>query len=189
MRQDTFTRTIAKFDELNEDQKRKVLSNLDLSQDFEFQSKYTLEYFQDALNILGFSDIKIRYSGFWSQGDGASFTARFSVPKNSEEILSRVKELKRIYPNFEVYNIEEILFSDYEIEDEVITIHSSSSRYCHEGTVSCNNEELQSFVRHVSHDIYKALENDYEHINSDEYKIDTIEANEWEFYTDTLEMA
>lgn len=34
------------------------------------------EGFTEDLKELGFSDINIRFNGFWSQGDGASFTAR-----------------------------------------------------------------------------------------------------------------
>lgn len=34
-----------------------------------------LSYWTDALAGIGFVDAKISYSGFWSQGDGASFTS------------------------------------------------------------------------------------------------------------------
>lgn len=34
------------------------------------------EGFAEDLSELGFSEIDIRFTGFWSQGDGASFTAR-----------------------------------------------------------------------------------------------------------------
>lgn len=39
------------------------------------------EIWQSALEQIGFSDPKINFSGFWSQGDGASFTAGIDVEK------------------------------------------------------------------------------------------------------------
>jgi len=43
-------------------------------------SETTLEEWKEALEQMGFSDVEIDFSGFWSQGDGASFTAkRFSL--------------------------------------------------------------------------------------------------------------
>jgi hypothetical protein len=43
--------------------------------------EYILELWQSALSQIGFTDPKISYSGFWSQGDGANFTARIDVEK------------------------------------------------------------------------------------------------------------
>jgi hypothetical protein len=39
------------------------------------------EIWQSALEQIGFIEPKINFSGFWSQGDGASFTARINVEK------------------------------------------------------------------------------------------------------------
>jgi hypothetical protein len=39
------------------------------------------EIWQGALEQIGFREPKINFSGFWSQGDGASFTARIDVEK------------------------------------------------------------------------------------------------------------
>lgn len=44
-----------------------------------FWSEYTLEMWQDALTQIGFTNPKIQFSGFWSQGDGASFTSGMDV--------------------------------------------------------------------------------------------------------------
>jgi hypothetical protein len=42
---------------------------------------YILEFWQSALSQIGFDDPKISFTGFWSQGDGASFTAHIDVAK------------------------------------------------------------------------------------------------------------
>jgi hypothetical protein len=39
------------------------------------------EQWTEALEQLGFTDAKIAFSGFWSQGDGASFTASVDLDK------------------------------------------------------------------------------------------------------------
>jgi hypothetical protein len=42
---------------------------------------YILELWQSALSQVGFENPSVSYSGFWSQGDGASFTATIDVAK------------------------------------------------------------------------------------------------------------
>lgn len=39
-------------------------------------AEYELDVWKKALAQIGFDDAEISYSGFWSQGDGASFTCR-----------------------------------------------------------------------------------------------------------------
>jgi hypothetical protein len=46
--------------------------------------EYILELWQSALSQIGFTDPRISYSGFWSQGDGASFTAKIDVAALAE---------------------------------------------------------------------------------------------------------
>jgi hypothetical protein len=42
---------------------------------------YVLELWEQALDQIGFEDAKIAFRGFWSQGDGASFTASVDLHK------------------------------------------------------------------------------------------------------------
>lgn len=76
MRQETIVKTYLKFSELNEKQQEQVIENLsdiNICDDW-FQSTY--DYYESKLKKLGFYDVKFEFSGFWSQGDGASFTAK-----------------------------------------------------------------------------------------------------------------
>jgi hypothetical protein len=41
---------------------------------------YTFDLWKSALSQIGFEEADIDFSGFWSQGDGASFTAGINVP-------------------------------------------------------------------------------------------------------------
>jgi hypothetical protein len=188
MRTETITRTIAKFNELTNEQKAKALEALDLSDDFEFQAESTLEYYKTALELLGFSGVEFSYSGFWSQGDGASFTGSFSVPKTVKELKARIKAVKAEMPNFNLQGFSALRFSK-EDKAEGLSVYRIGHHYEHSNTVTCHHEGLKDCARSIMNDLYKALERDHDYVSSKEYKAETIEANEWEFYLDTLKIA
>ncbi len=48
--------------------------------DFDWYS-YVLDFWQHALDQIGFENAKISFSGFWCQGDGVSFTAAVDLDK------------------------------------------------------------------------------------------------------------
>lgn len=48
--------------------------------DFDWHS-CVLDFWEHALDQIGFENAKISFSGFWSQGDGASFTATVDLDK------------------------------------------------------------------------------------------------------------
>lgn len=76
MRQETIIKTYLKFTELSADQQKKVIDKQrDINIDHDW-SEWIIEEFTARLKRLGFYDIKTQWSGFWSQGDGASFTAK-----------------------------------------------------------------------------------------------------------------
>ena len=133
----------------------------------------------------------VQFSGFWSQGDGASFTGT-------------VMDIPKFLANFKGYE-----HLRAEGDDLCITIQRSTySRYVHENTVSVTTEpgrgprddfeyalwelnekqrdeeieefdkEATEFVRDLCHDLYKRLEEDYEHHTSDEQVAEAIEANQ-----------
>lgn len=76
MRQETITKTYLKFNELSPEQKQKVLDkNRHYNTDFDWFEE-SIGEFKTKLEKLGFYDVKVEFSGFSSQGDGASFTAK-----------------------------------------------------------------------------------------------------------------
>lgn len=77
MRQVTQVYTVAKFSELDKSKQNKVLEKLyDINVNDDFWSECLVEDYTEKLKKLGFYDIKFQWSGFWSQGDGASFSAK-----------------------------------------------------------------------------------------------------------------
>ena len=69
--------TVYEYDELAEKAKQKALKKL-FDINVEFDDWYTLVYEEQSEKLLkmGFIDIEFAFSGFWSQGDGASFTCK-----------------------------------------------------------------------------------------------------------------
>lgn len=188
MRQETKILTFAKYNELNEEQKLKVLENYhDLNVDHEW-CELTYDDIERQLEILGFSDIKINFTGFWSQGDGASFTAKFSVPETKHEMNKRIKAFKEYSPEDKLFNFETLTFLKEDKGTE-IEIYRINHRYYHYNTVNCNHGGLREFCREFSKDIYKRLEKDYEYLTSRKAIEETIEANDYEFNLETLKLA
>lgn len=148
MRTETITKTILKFSELNADQKKKVIEkNIDINTDHQDCLECEVESFTEKLTKLGFFNIKVQYSGFCSQGDGASFTA------------------------------------DHETIGKVYRLHS---HYSHANTIYCDNEKTQALARDLSNEFYRDLEKQWDYLQSDAAIIETLECNDYEFYSDTL---
>ena len=59
---------------------------------------YHYELWNDALDQIGFTDADIRFSGFWSQDDGASFTASVDVERLIDFLATAIKAKQRINP-------------------------------------------------------------------------------------------
>lgn len=148
MRQETITLTYLKFNELNDDQKKKVLdNNRDINVDHDWYEN-TIEFYTEKLKTLGFYDIKIEFSGFGSQGDGASFTAKHR-------------------------------------RGDVIR---SNNRHSHSNSITSDVEYIKLLARRISNKLYKDLGKEHDYLLSDEAVIETLEANDYEFNSNTLEI-
>lgn len=179
--------TYAKYNELTEAQKLKVLEKLqDLNVDFQWWDS-TYEYIKTQLGLLGFSDIEIQFSGFWSQGDGASFTASFKVP-NKKELKERIAALKEYSPDQNLFGFESLNFPKdwHGIDCKIFRI---DHMYSHYNTISSDHSGLKEFAREFSKGIYKRLEKEYEYRTSREAIEEAIEANDCEFNLETLKLA
>ncbi len=69
------------FSELSSEQKAKVIEKYnDINTDHDW-SQWTIDDWKEKLERQGFLSPEIYFSGFWSQGDGASFTAEIDLEK------------------------------------------------------------------------------------------------------------
>jgi hypothetical protein len=164
MRTETYTRTFAKFDELTKEQQTKVLDNLrDTNVDFDDWHDGVQEDFTSVLELLGFCDIKTFYTGFWSQGDGASFSAKFEIPKTKKELKARLKALNEYAPTyFKKTGLDKeflaLSFKDALLDGETHEVINQSGHYYHECTMYCDNKELQEFARGLAAKYYRDLQ-------------------------------
>ena len=131
---------IYKFSELSREAQMKVVENHGgdfVNNDYWYEWVY--EDFKDELESkYGFIVEDMSFSGFWSQGDGASFTGEFADP------IEVVDTLLNDY----LYPIEQVCLKNLV---DYIGITRDTNHYVHKYTVSCafsikdietNKEEL-----------------------------------------------
>lgn len=122
----------------------------------------TVETWKNALAEIGFLDADIRFSGFWSQGDGASFTASVDAEKIISLFVSPPAPLDQISVDADekevfapwlmrkvggVHRREDFaallpLAKDGELE---ISMHRTSRRYSHSRTVGIDLEYREPY--------------------------------------------
>lgn len=190
MRQETIVRTIVKYEELSEEQKQKVCEKLhDLHTDYAYWHEGVFEDKTKILELLGFSGVKLSFSGFWSQGDGASFTGHYNVPQNKKETNERIKKVKQYAPDFDFSMFLRMSFNKEEKEEGKLKVYRIGHHYSHEYTVKSDNISLTDFVRDFSKTLYRDLEKTHDYLSSREAIEEGIEANGYEFYIDSLDIA
>lgn len=165
--------------------------------------EFTVEHFQEELESLGFADTDFRFSGFSSQGDGASFTgdwdsAKMLTVKELKEkgiVLSDwAKELKRVLKG----NLKDI-----KAKYATFSIKKTYHHYEHEHTVSIfdakywnsRKKEQYGIPPEEEDDIlggcwtamkamYRILGKEYDYLTSDEAVEETLSVNEYKFDKD-----
>jgi hypothetical protein len=186
-----------KFNELDERTQDKVLEkHYDINVDYQDWHEGVLDYWKEKLEVLGIYKPEINYSGFWSQGDGASFTGSLGSD-GVIELLRQNKVLKKFR-----YLVDNIRKSNLDIS---VNFERTSHHYSHERTcttrldwdiygdlnydlVSSRARELEEYIEgwriDTCHIIYKSLNDEYDYQTSKEQIIESLEANEYEFDED-----
>lgn len=184
------------YPELDKDAKEKVRIWLD---DWQFD-KYDREWWTEELEKLGYSDADMSYSGFWSQGDGASISCSVNIQtfikrhKLGKEYQSLLYWLKEVYGEGGCVNIKRSHWGHYVHEkllyfdtNQIVEEFDSYSSYVKEIPEKAYNQ-LESIAGTIldevvdkSRELYKWLKSDYEYTQTEEYLIDMCEANEYRF--------
>lgn len=215
-REDYMARTIRvklyKLNELSEEIKSKVIDKFRYSQ-VEYNEWYdsTYEDFKMICDTIGVDvDLKKTYfSGFSSQGDGASFTASVDVPKlidgiNRKKYLEHApkihEEVKSFTPSFCEIDKRVLDLIKREWIDISVSIHADNrpctSRYKFEHSYTHgdkNNIEKQieyldtwidGIVSELDNLLYRLLEIEHDFLTSDDSVKEHIIASEYEFTKD-----
>ena len=138
-------------------------------------------------------DPAIYFSGFWSQGDGASFNAEYSYAKGCAKAVKdyapKDEELHRIAR--ELQDLQRHHF--YTLTARVSTSgnysHSGTMRldYCQDRNGDCGADtesDLLDLLRAFADWIYRQLERECDYLTSDESVDETIRCNKYEFTED-----
>lgn len=188
---------VYKFSELSEKAKQVAIDQYKYDEFYPYDEWYDFvkSDFHEILELIGFYNIKSYFTGFCSQGDGASFTADYAYK------VGCLKAIKNYAPNdTELYNIVKGIVSHqkdngYKLE---CSITHSGSLYSHSNTMrfdwSKNGDsyfdwynnfvesEIEQLIKDLADWYYSKLNAEYDYLLSDECIIENIESNEYDFY-------
>lgn len=195
------TVTCYTYDELSEDAKETALNKMrsTTTEYFDWWES-DFEYWKEELAKQGYEIEDIFFSGFWSQGDGASFTGSLDVLKwleatDAEDAAVAAKDLA-------LTRSLRYWLKKLGSEAAYVTI-SQQGHYYHRFTMSIDAEwsewttppkaeqqfyDLESAIldhaRDMALKIYRGLEKTHDAMTSDDYVADHIMANEYLFWSD-----
>ncbi len=140
----------------------------------------TLEYWKEKLQKTGFENAEIHFSGFWSQGDGASFDADINALK-----LIRNKRLAKLAndTNSDInFSIKKNSHSHHYSHERTRYIdHNETGRQNIDQALEVIDKEIETLRLSLCREIYSDLEKEYEDLTSEDAIKETIEANEYTF--------
>lgn len=182
------------FDELPEKIKAKVLEkNRYINTEGEEWCQFELEDWKTKLESMGFENPEISYSGFYCQGDGASFVCKSVDAEKflrSQKKLGEFKALLNAVKNGKADFSAEIFRIDHHYSHyNTISAQTEVQYYEDNNDLYITLEKLEgqfrnlvlSVAKDLSKKLYSDLEKTYEGMTSDEAVIDTIKANEYTF--------
>lgn len=201
------TYTIYKYEflELDDDAKEKAIESMyDVNVNYDWWD-FVIDDIQEQLTEMGIDKPKVRFSGFWSQGDGASFTGETIDLITLIEYLKLQNEFKLLYT---ALNADMLDYAAY-ISGNTRDVHEYSCRFeidsfnyfnddlwdesedkyteqydLYEQEMKRLQEYLEDWRLDYSQDIYHRLEKEYEYLTSKDAIVETILANEYEFNKD-----
>ena len=179
--------TLFTFDELPEESQQKLIEGFRQDYDPDYSHIY-YDFINDMSEQYG-ADISvddIQWSGFWSQGDGACFTCDF----DKEVIFPILKE--------GLHEEDVASLKGFELSQAKSVRCGPSNFYSHENTVTGDiwldrpnddaelsgnihqylEDALTAIIRDSCQDLYRRLEEEYDHATSDEAIIEEIK-NIW----------
>lgn len=181
---------MAEFNALSVVMQQKVIdNNRDINVDYPEWHDPIIEEWKERLESIGFHDVEISYSGFCSQGDGASFTS-------GEIEVEKVLRHLRVFSKYRRYVPNDNC-------DYWVKVIRTDSRYYHENSVRVDDyihytgtqnqldkvyeiiNLISEFVHEKSKEIYRNLNTEYDYLTSDDAVRDALLANEYQFDVDT----
>ena len=159
----------------------------------------TLDYAKEVGAVLGIDIDKIHFSGFWSQGDGASFESNYRYKPGWRKALRKhvggdaLKELERIgmelqrAQRFASYQItastrqQGHYMSGMAVDVELGDPPGGDGWPTLEGCPHLWEAPVKDALQDFAHWVYRTLEKEYEYLNADEQVDEMLTINEYEF--------
>ena len=179
--------TLYKFDELSSEAKERAITSFQEDEDYLAYEwdEYTISDFKTILELIGYYNIECYFSGFWSQGDGACFSAKFSRNKRClEKVKSYCPKEEKILDIVEQIQSEIPLHEEYEIKHSGNYYHEYCTNVYYLGDNNKAEQLDERFLelsRQLMKILYKKLNDEYDYLNSSEAIIEYIKANDYEF--------
>lgn len=179
------------FAELNDTQKKQaieIMRDIENQDSNPYWANDLIEQTKEDLKEYGINEADIQYSGFCSQGDGASISTKNI---EAEKFLRKVKSWSKFK------SLHKFIINDTISLSVIRYNYQYSHEYCVYGCVefpyyveySITNqaqvEELQTLItetiRDLSRKLYKELEDENDYHYSEEAIIENINANDYHF--------
>ena len=187
-RTQTINREVFTFAELSDTAKTKALADYAQTLDYDWWG-FVIDDAKECASIIGIEIEKVFFSGFCSQGDGASFTGSYAYKKGSVKAIKVHAPLDTELHYIALQLQREQCKSFYKIKTSI----SQHGRYYHEQTmhfdhdhvdrylVDSDVDDIEEALKDFARWIYKRLENEWDYMTSLEAFAETCECNEWEF--------
>ena len=184
--------TLYKFDELSTESKERAITSFQEDDSYLYYDwdEDTINDFTTILELIGYYDITCYFSGFWSQGDGACFSARFSREKRClQKVKSYCQKEEKILDIVEQIQSEIPLHEEYEIKYSGHYYHEYCTNVYYLGDSEKAEQLDERFLelsRQLMRILYKKLNDEYDYLNSSEAITEFIIANDYEFTEDGI---
>ena len=176
--------TVYKFNELSDEVKEKVRDRY--RKDYP-DTKWWWPIYEDVISKskeygITLEDEDIQFTGFWSQGDGASFVSK---EINNYKFADKVgiKANKEVLDTIELYIDRTIVNYSHENSVHATAVYNDlPSKY--EKKAEELTDKLEEVKNMLCTELYSNLENYYDELTSDEYIDNEIMENDLEFLVD-----
>lgn len=204
----TIDHKIFKFHELSTDVQDRLVREESEFQSENWDSECTIDHWQGLLEDIGFPDAEIKYEGFGSPGEGASFTCRnvdlaalLAFLKTGASVVNAgYSDRKLDVSQFNLVALDWLIC--FEVQNETgFRLYQPENRYSHEGGIfvevdgrnsgpaiweQCEilGASIQELARDLSRMIFSELREDYEFMTGQENCRISLREMENEYYAD-----
>lgn len=170
------------FSELSPAAQAKAIEKFSEREGEDWSGEFSSAEFKEKLEGLGFEDVDTQYSGFYSQGDGASFT-------------SSSFDIRKVMKAIGIANLYKSFYTIVKTQEVWGRVYRISSNYSHEYTIKVDfpdyygyskqegdvAEALTEYVRRLSKEFYGSLEAEYDYARGEENARQYLEGEDTEY--------